>query len=153
MFACVGNLSIPIAVHNPTAEVIGIEINPEAYNFLEKNIIENHIEKQYKPILGDNRKITPQNYADRVLMGYFTIDLDQLFIALKSLKQDHGGTIHVHGLSSNLQPIDRQPELSNLIKEFFPQFSLVSSQKRIIKTVAPGIEHFVNDFILGSNFE
>jgi tRNA wybutosine-synthesizing protein 2 len=146
MFACVGNLSIPLAVHNHTVKVIGIEINPEAYRFLVKNIQINHIEQRYQPLLGDNHEITPENWADRVIMGYFVIDDNQLKTALRSIRQDLGGLIHVHGLSSSRNPIDYQNKIKILIKDSFPHFKIVSSHKYLIKTVAAGINHFVNDF-------
>lgn len=145
MFACVGNLSLPIAVHNPTTKIIGIEINPEAHTFLEKNIRENHLLNQYQALLGDNRKITRKNWADRVIMGYFGIDEVQLTAAVASLKQQHGGTIHAHGLTGTRHPRDWQAQLKAIIEKAFPQFRVSASQKRIIKSVAPGINHFVND--------
>lgn len=150
MFACVGNLSLPIAVHNPTVKIIGIEINPYAFKFLEKNIHENHLTERYEGKLGDNREITPKNWADRVIMGYFTIDNNQFTAALASLNQDQGGNIHAHGLSGSHQPKDWQPQIQSVIKETFPHLTIKSSRKKIIKTVAPGIKHFVNDLEITS---
>jgi tRNA wybutosine-synthesizing protein 2 len=151
MFACVGNLSIPLAVHNPKTTLIGIEINPLAYKFLVKNIQENHIETQYQAILGDNRLITPKNWANRVLMGYFNIDTTQLSNALTSLQQDQGGIIHAHGLSSTKDPSDWQSKITNIIADSFPHFKIKTTEKRIIKTVAAGIQHYVNDIYIESN--
>lgn len=145
MFSCVGNLSLPIAVHNPTAEIIGIEINPYAFKFLEKNIRENHLTNQYKALFGDNREITPKNWADRVIMGYFTIDTIQLAGALASLKQQQGGIIHAHGLTGSRHPKDWRAQIMALIGESFPHFRINSIRKKIIKSMAPGINHFVND--------
>lgn len=145
MFACVGNLSLPIAVHNPAVKIIGIEINPEAFKFLEKNIQENKVKKRYQAVLGDNRKITPKNWADRVIMGYFTSDNAQFAAALTSLHQEQGGIIHAHGLSSSRKPTDWQPKIQTVITESFPHFTLKTSHKKIIKSVAPGINHYVND--------
>lgn len=150
MFACVGNLSIPLAVHNPTTKLIGIEINPIAYKYLVKNIQENHLEGYYHPILGDNREVTPKNWANRVLMGYFNIDTIQLSNALASLQQDRGGSIHAHGLSSSQLPSDWDSAMTNIIENSFPHFKIISNEKRIIKTVAAGIQHIVNDFYIES---
>ncbi|MFX0122929.1 MAG: class I SAM-dependent methyltransferase family protein, partial [Candidatus Hodarchaeota archaeon] len=145
MFACVGNLSLPIAVHNPTVKIIGIEMNPEAFKFLEKNIQENQVKERYRVILGDNRKNTPKDWADRVIMGYFTSDNDQFAAALASLCQEQGGIIHAHGLSSSRKPSDWQPQIQTVITKSFSHFKITASRKKIIKTVAPGINHFVND--------
>ncbi|MFX0204612.1 MAG: class I SAM-dependent methyltransferase family protein [Candidatus Hodarchaeota archaeon] len=146
MFACVGNLSLPIAVHNSAVKIIGIEINPEAFKFLEKNIQENQVKKKYQAVFGDNRKVTPRDWADRVIMGYFTSDKAQFRAALASLYQEQGGIIHAHGLSSSRKPTDWRPQMQAIIAESFPHFIIKSSRKRIIKTVAAGINHYVNDF-------
>jgi tRNA wybutosine-synthesizing protein 2 len=150
MFACVGNLSLSIAVHNPTVKIIGIEINPEAFKFLEKNIQENEVKERYQAILGDNRKITPKDWADRVIMGYFTSDKAQFGAALASLHQEQGGIIHAHGLSSSRKPTDWQPQVHAVITEAFPHLTIKTSRKKIIKSVAPGINHFVNDLEIQS---
>jgi tRNA wybutosine-synthesizing protein 2 len=145
MFSCVGNLSLPLAVHNQTAKIIGIEINPYAHEFLMKNIRENKLTNRYQAILGDNRKHTPKNWANRVIMGYFTIDESQFTAALASLNQTRGGIIHAHGLSSSRKPEDWREKIELTIKDSFPHFKIDASKKIIIKTVAAGIEHFVND--------
>ncbi|MFX0085862.1 MAG: class I SAM-dependent methyltransferase family protein [Candidatus Hodarchaeota archaeon] len=145
MFSCVGNLSLPVAVHNKTAKIIGIEINPYAYEFLIKNVQENKVNNRYQTILGDNRKHTPKNWANRVIMGYFTIDEQQFTAALASLRQSKGGMIHAHGLSSSRKPEDWLEKIETIIKKSFPGFIIDSSEKIVIKTVAAGIEHFVND--------
>lgn len=151
MFACVGNLSLPIAVHHSTSKIIGIEINPYAFKFLEKNIQENRLTNQYQAILGDNRIKTPKNWANRVIMGYFTIDKPQLTAALASLQQQEGGTIHVHGLEGSQQASEMKGELETIIQESFPYFRVKSVQTRIIKSVAPGVNHFVKDFVMESS--
>jgi len=148
MFACVGNLSIPLAVHNPITEVIGIDINPTACEYLTKNIQMNHLTSRYHAICGDSRSTTPTNWADRVIMGYFTLDPTHFISALSSLRQLQGGTIHAHGLSSNRNPWDWSQTLNEIVEPSFPHLKINSIVKRPIKTVAPGIEHFVNDITI-----
>ncbi len=145
MFACVGNLSIPIGIHNPTCQIQGIELNTYAFKFLTQNIQANHLEDRYQAILGDNREVTPLNCADRVIMGFFENTSSHLKSALHSLKQDKGGILHVHGLTTKKQPVDWGTELKNLLEKEFPHFQLISTKKRVIKTVAPGVLHFVDD--------
>ncbi len=149
MFACVGNISIPISVHHPSTQIKGIEINPYAYSFLEKNIQVNHLEDRYEPILGDNRTHSPENWADRVLMGFFELTSEQLRKAIQSLKQDKGGIIHTHGLSPENSPFDWRKDITLFVRTEFPQFEIINTAKRIIKTVAPGIRHFVDDIEIG----
>ena len=145
MFACVGNLSVPISVHHPTVEVKGIEINPYAYSFLEKNIQVNHLKNRYQPIFGDNQTHTPINWADRVLMGYFELTPRQLEVALQALKQDQGGILHTHGLTTTRQPFNWRQAINKLILEEFPYFQIKDTKQRVIKSIAPGVHHFVDD--------
>jgi len=148
MFACVGNLSLPIAVHDHSVQIQGIEINPYAFNFLTKNIKTNKVEKNYKAILGDNRDSTPEDWADRVIMGYFGIDKHQFAVALKSLQQNRGGIIHAHGLSGSKEQKNHTKTLNNIIQQEFQHFRIELVQHKKIKTVAPGVEHFVEDFLI-----
>ncbi|MCK4848395.1 MAG: hypothetical protein KAT16_05185 [Candidatus Heimdallarchaeota archaeon] len=152
MFACVGNLSIPISVHHPESKVIGIEINEYAYSFLEKNIQENKLKTRYKGILGDNQEKTPKNYADRVLMGYFELTKKQLEVAIASLKEDKGGTIHTHGLTTEKKPFDWREQIKTIIEKKHPNFKLKKAKKRLIKSVAPGVNHFVDDIIISNKY-
>ncbi|MHA2053177.1 MAG: class I SAM-dependent methyltransferase [Candidatus Hodarchaeales archaeon] len=150
MFACVGNISIPISVHHPTTQIKGVEINPYAYSFLEKNVQVNHVGNRYEPILGDNQTHSPENWADRVLMGFFELTPQQLKRAIQSLKQDRGGIIHTHGLTTENSPNDWRKTIELLLTTEFPQFKVINNTKRIIKTVAPGIQHFVDDIEIHS---
>ena len=145
MFACVGNLSIPVSVHHPESKMIGIEINKYAYSFLEKNIKENKLKTRYKTIQGNNQEETPKNYADRVLMGYFELSQKQLEVAIASLKQDKGGTIHTHGLTTEKRPFDWRNQIKKIIEKRYPNFEMKRAKKRVIKSVAPGVNHFVDD--------
>ncbi|NHJ00726.1 MAG: hypothetical protein EAX86_01235 [Candidatus Heimdallarchaeota archaeon] len=148
MFACVGNLSIPIAVNHSSVKVIGIEINPYAFQFLKKNVQMNGIEEQYQPIKGDNRIVSPKNWASRVLMGYFGIQRDQLCVALASLRSDKGGILHVHGLAGNQEKTDFRDEINQIIVNSFPNFQVTQVKKITIKTVAAGVHHYVDDITI-----
>ncbi|MHA1995243.1 MAG: class I SAM-dependent methyltransferase [Candidatus Hodarchaeales archaeon] len=145
MFACVGNLSLPISVHHPTVQIRGIEINPYAHSFLEKNVHVNHLEERYQAILGDNQTHTPKNWADRVLMGYFELSPFQLEVALHALKQDQGGILHTHGLTTTKKSVNWREIIDKLIIDKFPYFKTKSIEQRIVKSIAPGVNHFVDD--------
>ena len=148
MFACVGNLSIPVSVHHKESKVKGIEINPYAHQFLKRNIRENKLETRYEAILGDNQEKTPRDYADRVFMGYFEITRKQLDVAIVSLKQDKGGTIHTHGLTTEKKPFDWREQIKAILEEKYPNYKMKTGKKRIIKSVAPGVNHFVDDILI-----
>jgi tRNA G37 N-methylase Trm5 len=96
-------------------------------------------------VLGDNQTHSPENWADRVLMGFFQLTPFQLKKALMSLKQDRGGIIHTHGLTPENSPFDWRENIKSLLTTDFPHFEIGKTAKRMIKTVAPGIHHFVDD--------
>ena len=94
MFACVGQFALHIAKRNDV-NVIAIEINPEAYEFLVENIEMNELEDKVTAILGDCRVVHPTHVANRVIMGYLHDTETFLPYALETLVKE-GGIIHMH---------------------------------------------------------
>jgi tRNA G37 N-methylase Trm5 len=141
MFACVGNLSLPVTVNDPTITVYGIEINKEAYNFLVENISLNKVEKRYFAIFGDNRIVTPKNVATRVIMGFFDIDEKQFERAIETINKE--GWIHYHYTSPRGQKIP----VDNLILKTSNsmQFEVEQVNTRRIKKYSPRLEHMCAD--------
>ncbi|MHA2363369.1 MAG: hypothetical protein ACXAC7_05390 [Candidatus Hodarchaeales archaeon] len=149
MFACIGNLSLPIAKHIHRAQVIALEINPEATEFLKKSLILNKIPiTRFKIILGDNRKTCPENIADYVIMGYFEIDKIQLTKALNSLKKNRGGKLFIHGVGNNNDNAISFYFLKEILNNH-PKWNLISAKKREIKTISPTKVHYVYDCKVG----
>ncbi|MHA2188583.1 MAG: class I SAM-dependent methyltransferase, partial [Candidatus Thorarchaeota archaeon] len=87
MFACVGQFALHIAKTDNT-EIIAIEINPIAYDFLIKNIKANSVSNNVRAILGDCRKVSPMNTVDRIVMGYLHDTFHYLPYAIQALHQD-----------------------------------------------------------------
>jgi len=141
MFACIGNLSLPIIVNNPTVKAHGIEINEKAFQFLKKNIKVNNVEKRYYPVYGDNRKITPKSFASRVLMGYFKCDDQQIITAIEALKDE--GWIHLHAIVERNEEYNIKGILER-IKESI-KFNYYIHDIRRIKKFSPKLNHFCFD--------
>ena len=143
MFAGIGYFSIPIAVHSKPKKIFACEKNPVAYHYLSQNILLNHVTEIIEPIKGDNRKVAPEDIADRVIMGY--IDGTEKFLdkAINCLK-DKRGIIHFH---------EKYPEkikLDSPLKMFEEKAKKVDRKVNLIdlreiKSYAPGICHFVFD--------
>ncbi|MEM7825657.1 MAG: class I SAM-dependent methyltransferase family protein [Candidatus Aenigmatarchaeota archaeon] len=78
-------------------KVVGIEINPEAHKYAEENVKLNKAEKKILPILGDVKKVCPENYGkfDRVVMPLPLGAESFLDIAIKCLRLE-GGIIHFY---------------------------------------------------------
>ncbi|RBQ22314.1 tRNA(Phe) (4-demethylwyosine(37)-C(7)) aminocarboxypropyltransferase [Candidatus Methanobinarius endosymbioticus] len=149
MFAGIGYFLLPIAIHSDPQKIYSIEINPESYYYLNKNIDLNKInEKSNKklgydliePILGDSKLIAPKFKADRILMGYVKTTHNFLDSAIKSLNKE--GIIHYHETVPeklmNTRPVNR-------IKQSANDREVEILSNRIIKKYSPGVVHTVVD--------
>ena len=141
MFACVGNLSLPIVVNNPNITVYGIEANIEAFDFLRKNIKENDVQGRYFPVFGDNRTKTPKGIADRVLMGFFDSDNLQLTKAVEAIQNN--GWIHYHFTSSR----NLDYKIKNIVNSAKNKvkFRVETTEIRKIKKISPRLVHYCAD--------
>jgi tRNA (guanine37-N1)-methyltransferase len=98
MFAGVGCFSIIIAKHSSAAKVFSIDVNPEAVQFMQKNIRLNRVFAKVIPLLGDSKGVINsrlQRVADRVLMPLPEKALEYLPYAVSALKAS-GGWIHYY---------------------------------------------------------
>ncbi len=151
MFACIGNLSMPLAVHVPTVKVVGVEVNPLAYMYLRKTIGLNDVWRNYQPVLGDNRKVSLEGGFDRIIMGYFGISDFQLRRAIQNLNPVSGGWIHLHELQPENRPPELPQKLQNLLevwkKEEIISVNFVIKEWKVkkVKWVAPRLRHVVSD--------
>jgi len=143
MFGCVGNLSLPLAVHNSPKQLIIAEINPIAFKYLTENIALNKVNDIVKPLLGDNRTILKEyeDLADRVIAGYLHSDLEQIRQGIRLCKE--GGIFHYHeGTPKKVQekPFSRVKQAADQENRMVKLLN-----KRIVKKYSPGVEHVVLD--------
>lgn len=98
MFAGIGCFSIALAKKQSQTKVYSIDMNPVAFEYMQKNIKLNDVFGRVFPILGDSREIVEgqlQGVADRVLMPLPEKALEYLEVALTALKKS-GGWIHYY---------------------------------------------------------
>jgi len=145
MFAGIGYFSIPIAVHSPAKKIFSIEINPNSYHYLKKNIDLNKINinagyEKIEAILGDCRKIASELSGDRVLMGYVKTTHHYLDLAIDCV--NYGGTLHYHETVPeklmNSRPYERIFKSAN-----DREVEIIATN--IIKKYSPGVVHLVVD--------
>ncbi|MCC2509462.1 class I SAM-dependent methyltransferase [Methanimicrococcus blatticola] len=146
MFAGIGYFSIPIGVHsNPSnpPKIIAIELNPISYRYLCENIRLNGLEEVIEPICGDCQTLTPENIADRVLMGYVGTTHEFLETGIKAIKKE-GGLLHyhetVHEKDFPERPVQRITEAAEKCGR-----NAVILESRKIKKYSPGVYHVVID--------
>ena len=105
MFAGIGSFSIIVAKNQPTATILAIELNPEAYRLMLENIRLNKVEDRVKPILGNCREVLKDIHEkfDRVIMDLPHSSINYLDVALEKTKQN--GIIHLYSVSSGEDPV------------------------------------------------
>jgi tRNA wybutosine-synthesizing protein 2 len=73
-----------------------MEINPVAFDYLQRNIVANGVSDRVTASLGDCRDLLSGTY-NRIIMGHFDA-VDMLPSALQHVEV--GSTIHVHSIGS-----------------------------------------------------
>jgi len=98
LFAGVEPFSVLIAKNNAGAKVYAVDINPDAIEFLERNIRLNRVENRVIPIQGDARQAVEERLlgvADRVVMNLPEKALEFVDTACKAIKPT-GGMVHYY---------------------------------------------------------
>ncbi len=147
LFSGIGYFAIPMAKFSTPKKIVACEINPVAYRYLKENTVLNDVVDILDPVIGDNRKTAPEQWADRVLLGYLDNTKSFLPLALKALKQK-GGILHFHEVypHENIPDIAFQ-EIKSIATNYFKNIELVNW--KIVKSYAPGIVHAVLDIRAG----
>lgn len=145
LFAGVGPFPIVISKTHKDAEIIAIELNPDAVASMEQNIKLNKL-KNIKPILGDAREVVLTNYkdfADRVLMPLPKSAEEFLDAAFAGVK--HNGIVHLytmvsinHAFEEAKEKIQKQAKKHKIKTEIL--------NHRIVRPYAPGVVQIVVDF-------
>ena len=108
LFAGVGPFSVLIAKNNADAKVYAVDINPEAIEFLKRNIRLNRVENRVIPIQGDARRAVEERLlgvADRVIMNLPEKALEFVDTACKAIKPA-GGMVHYYAFIRLPDPLE-----------------------------------------------
>lgn len=142
LFAGIGYLCLPIAVHGGPERVVACEVNPAAHEFLVENVRLNQVGSTVEPLLGDCRAVAPRGVADRVLMGY--VHGTEAFIptALECLTPA-GGVLHFHEVYP--QETKFADGLRALQRHAGDGWRVEVLGQREVKSFAPGIDHVCTD--------
>jgi tRNA wybutosine-synthesizing protein 2 len=143
MFAGIGQLSLPMAVHAKPRVIHAIEWNPDAYHYLQQNIRANKVSEIYTPHFGDTRLITPKiGKADRIIMGLIQGTGLYLEQGVQSLRS--GGMLHIHEIGpKEKMETELLTKLKNVAASTARRVEIINT--RIIKTYNPRHNHFALD--------
>lgn len=154
MFAGAGLFSIIIAKKSNPKIVHSIDINPEAYKFMEENIELNKVKNKVIPYLGDSKEIIENSLiesSDRVLMPLPDKALDYIKYALLAL--DKKGYVHIY-LHISANKYENYLEIAkNLVKKTLDQYGVnyqVINLKEV-RPVGPRLYQVVSDVYIEKN--
>jgi len=143
LFAGIGYFTLPMAVYSKPRKIFACELNPVAFDYLSKNIVLNNVSNIVEPLKGDNRKVAPENVANRVILGYFGETSNFLPTAVNCLRK-FKGIIHYHDKFPDTQVPDKPLKIIKEITEKYNRNTKLLGIKQI-KSYAPGISHYVFD--------
>jgi tRNA (guanine37-N1)-methyltransferase len=150
LFAGIGPFPLVISKTHKDAEIIAIELNPDAVAFMEKNIARNKA-NNVKAVLGDARKVVMagyQNYADRVLMPLPKGAHDFLDAAYAGAKD--GGMVHFYTFAGMQDPFREALGKAESAAQASGVRIEVASQ-RIVRPYSPLTVQVVLDLIVRKN--
>ena len=102
LFAGVGPFAIQIAKTHENVEVYAVDVNPEAVEFLKRNVRLNRVEGKVHPILGDAKQVVKERLsgvADRVIMNLPEKAIEFVEAACTTIKST-GGIVHFYSFVS-----------------------------------------------------
>lgn len=140
MFAGIGYFTLPLAVYQKPKRIISCELNEVSHGYLVENISLNKVSDKVEPILGDNRDLPGDAFADRIVMGYVKTTHEFLQTAFRMLKS--GGVLHYHETCPNEllpdRPVRRLRDAAMKNKVEVLKF-------KEVKSYSPGVSHVVID--------
>jgi tRNA wybutosine-synthesizing protein 2 len=137
LFAGIGYFALPLA--RAGARVHAMEINPEAFGYLEDNLAANGLTDRVEADCGDCRDLLRGVY-DRLVLGHFEAPA---FLG-EALAHVRGGSVlHVHGVERT--PGDLGPALGRTAADCGHAVGL---SRRTVKTCGPRRFHAVYDLVI-----
>ncbi len=139
MFAGIGPFSILIAKKHENVKVYSIDVNPDAIEFLRRNVAANRVENRVMPILSDVRQVVKQQLggvADRVIMNLPEKAIEYIDVACKAMKPK-GGIMHYYEFTHTPDPLETaRVRLAEAIKQTNRNLKKILLT-RVVRATAP----------------
>jgi hypothetical protein len=151
LYAGIGYFTLPALVHGQAKQVVACEWNPEAVQALQFNLRDNQVDDRAKVFEGDCRH-APWGHErfDRVSLGLLPSSQGGWKTAVRALKEDRGGWLHVHG---NVPVVERDVWgnwLCTQLLSYAPaSWMVVLHHLQKVKSFAPTVNHYVADVCMG----
>jgi tRNA (guanine37-N1)-methyltransferase len=128
-----------MAKKHSSVRVYAVDMNPDAFELLRKNVLVNRVMGKVTPIVGDIRNVVNERLAgvaDRVIMNLPERAIEYVDVACKALKPE-GGVIHHYQFVDTLEPLDTaKNRFVEALKQTSRQLIRVA-EARIVRGIAP----------------
>jgi len=159
LYAGIGYFTLPALVHGRAAHVYACEWNPHAVQALHYNLRDNGVQDRATVVVGDCRVTAVEHglihICDRVSLGLLPSSEGGWRTAVRALKPDSGGWLHVHG---NV-PVQEMETWSRWLcvrlndvaraEHAVVSWVVVLTHVEKVKSFAPTVNHYVADVVLG----
>ena len=139
MFAGVGPFSVQIAKRYDNVRVYAVDVNPDAIEFLNKNIAANKVLANVTPVLGDVRVVVHKRLAgiaDRVIMNLPERAIEYVDVACEALKPS-GGIMHYYAFTEASESISAvEVRLIEAVKKAHRKVEKILTSK-MVRATAP----------------
>jgi len=137
MFAGVGPFVVPFAKRGAT--VVGVDVNPEAVEYLRENVRRNGVEDRVTAIAGDVREVAPdyEGWADRIVMN-LPHSADEFLDTAVSLAGDEA-VLHYYDIQHEDDPFG--PGEAAIRDAAESEYEVAVETRRVVRSYAP---HEVN---------
>jgi tRNA G37 N-methylase Trm5 len=161
MYGGIGYFTLPALVHGSAAHVVVCEWNPDAIQALDYNLRDNHVQDRATILYGDCRRLAIEHgllrQFDRVSLGLLPSSEGGWSTAVKALRPDKGGWLHVHGNVPNHEALKWLEWLCVRLKGFLDEddnelcndWIVLGHHLEKVKSFAPTINHYVADVYIG----
>jgi tRNA (guanine37-N1)-methyltransferase len=137
LFAGVGPFAVLIAKKHADVKVYAVDINPEAVEFLKRNIRLNRVDNRVIPIQGNARQTVEKQLlgvADRVIMNLPEKAIAFVEAACKTVKPS-GGAVHYYAFIHRPDSLeDAQQRFSEAVKKAGRKVDVYLSAKAVRET-------------------
>jgi tRNA (guanine37-N1)-methyltransferase len=139
MFAGIGPFAILTARRHANVRVFAVDLNPDAYELLRKNVLVNRVMGKVTPILGDIRQVVNERLtrvADRVIMNLPEKAVEYIDVACRALKPE-GGVIHYYEFVDTPEPLETaRNHFAGALKRTNRRLLRIT-ETRIVRGIAP----------------
>ena len=143
MFAGIGYFSLPLAKYTHLSKIYAVEINPESYGFLERNVEINRLQDRIIPVLGDCRDVSPSMRFDYIVMGHFS---SWEFLSAALMRSGPGTILNMHLLAPTHELEVYWHEIIVLARRL--GYILDFIEQRKVKSYGPHLWHMSLDLVV-----